>query len=213
MFALIRNRMLMRIRAKKNSFEEPRYTTAQKPQSTVASFRTWQGLKEFSCIGPELIERVYTERRGFEPLVPFGTQPFQDCTLNRSDISPRFEKKGFHAEAFLLLKKLGFTLNYAISVSNPQSGSRTERGGFGLLSHTSCMLHPTRLRLLPRTSCALFLALLGVASVSNPCKGAKRREGDSNPRILADQRFSRPPESTALASLQAFTAGYLTVRD
>ena len=48
----------MRIRAKKNSFEEPRYTTAQKPQSTVASFRTWQGLKEFSCIGPELIERV-----------------------------------------------------------------------------------------------------------------------------------------------------------
>ena len=104
---------------KKNSFEEPRYTTAQKPQSTVASFRTWQGLKEFSCIGPELIERVLkkeallgatyvsnprqgscTERRGFEPLVPFGTQPFQDCTLNRSDISPRFEKKGFHAEAF-----------------------------------------------------------------------------------------------------------------
>ena len=54
--------MLMRIRAKKNSFEEPRYTTAQKPQSTVASFRTWQGLKEFSCIGPELIERVLKKR-------------------------------------------------------------------------------------------------------------------------------------------------------
>ena len=159
----------------------------------------------------------------------------------------------------------------AAYVSNPQQGSRTERRGFGLLSHTSCMLHPTRLRLLSRTSCALilavarrslrfespagesygekgirtpgtfryatfprlylkplghlskindwifcfrdftflrtlcalFLALLGVASVSNPHKDAKRREGDSNPRILADQRFSRPPDSTALASLQS----------
>ena len=30
----------------------------------------------------------------------------------------------------------------------------------------------------------------------------ERREGDSNPRYLAVQRFSRPPESTALASLQ-----------
>ena len=106
-----------------------------------------------------------TERRGFEPLVPFGTQPFQDCTLNRSDISPRFEKKGFHAEAFhFFLKKLGYTLNHAISVRIP---------GWEVV----------------------------------------RREGDSNPRILADQRFSRPPESTALASLQAFYSRLLTVRD
>ena len=43
--------------------------------------------------------------------------------------------------------------------------------------------------------------------------GVERREGDSNPRILADQRFSRPPESTALASLQAFYSRFLTVRD
>lgn len=204
----------MRIRAKKNSFEEPRYTTAQKPQSTVASFRTWQGLKEFSCIGPELIERVYTERRGFglqsctscalltprlrsltrtscalslallgatyvsnpqqgscterrgfEPLVPFGTQPFQDCTLNRSDISPRFEKKGFHVEAFK-----SFCKNTWVGAARRSLRFESQNG-------------------------------------------VERREGDSNPRILADQRFSRPPESTALASLQAFYSRYLTVRD
>ena len=69
------------------------------------------------------------ERGGFEPPVPFGTQPFQDCTLNRSDISPRFEKKGFHAEAFQnSLKKLGFTLNHAISARIPTGESYGERG-------------------------------------------------------------------------------------
>ncbi len=28
------------------------------------------------------------ESKGFEPLVALTTQPFQDCTLNRSDNSP-----------------------------------------------------------------------------------------------------------------------------
>ena len=28
------------------------------------------------------------ESKGFEPLVAFTTQPFQDCTLSRSDSSP-----------------------------------------------------------------------------------------------------------------------------
>ena len=34
----------------------------------------------------------------------------------------------------------------------------TEQGGFGLQSHTSCVLLLTRLRPLTRTSCALILA-------------------------------------------------------
>ncbi len=121
--------------AKKNSFEEPRYTTAQNPQSTVASFRTWQGLKESSCIGPELIERV-------------------------------------------LIALLGVTY-----VSNPQQRGRTERGGFGFLSHTSCVLHPSRLRSLTRTSCALFLALLGVTCVSNPQQGGRTERGGFEPPV------------------------------
>lgn len=33
------------------------------------------------------------EKRGFEPPVPFGTQSFQDCTINRSDTSPLFHDK------------------------------------------------------------------------------------------------------------------------
>ena len=32
---------------------------------------------------------VDSERGGFEPPVPFGTQPFQDCTIDHSDIFPK----------------------------------------------------------------------------------------------------------------------------
>ena len=36
---------------------------------------------------------VNSERGGFEPPVPFGTQPFQDCTIDHSDIFPNNKRK------------------------------------------------------------------------------------------------------------------------
>ena len=36
-----------------------------------------------------LISGKNSERGGFEPPVPFGTQPFQDCTIDHSDIFPK----------------------------------------------------------------------------------------------------------------------------
>ena len=40
-----------------------------------------------------LISGKNSERGGFEPPVPFGTQPFQDCTIDHSDIFPDKKKK------------------------------------------------------------------------------------------------------------------------
>ena len=65
----------------------------------------------------------------------------------------------------------------------------------------------TRLRPLAAAPAASPSHSVGEGFGSNPPlfpnQKVCRREGDSNPRYLAAQRFSRPPDSTALASLQS----------